>query len=207
MTTYADQYEWLRAQPKWRTILNGVGLKSISRKLTVDAIIPTLKARFPHIKLPWNVQAHLEVQHEKNLRDLRNKIISMLNCIQQQSNMHILRLSKYEEYFTPEFKEHMEQIMAIREFPKIIVDKVENASKDFIKLTKLKTTIDHIDGSLTSSLELYNDDNPLIIEMKNKFRLDNPIKPIAPRIINISSQELFNCGSDVKGLLFYKLSN
>ena len=101
----------------------------------------------------------------------------------------------------------MEQIMAIREFPKIIVDKVENASKDFIKLTKLKTTIDHIDGSLTSSLELYNDDNPLIIEMKNKFRLDNPIKPIAPRIINMNSQELFNCRGDVKGLLFNKLSS
>jgi hypothetical protein len=44
------------------------------------------------------------------------------------------------------------------------------------------------------------------MELKNKFRLDNPIKPIAPRVVDISATELLNCRGDIKGLLFNKLS-
>lgn len=204
MTTYADQYEWLRAQPKWRTIVNNAGIKGIARKLTVDNIIPILKAKFAHIKLPWNIEAIEDIKHSKDLANTRNGAVGSLQSIFNTSHNNIMRLTKYVKYLSPEQEILLHSLINLREFPKTFQHKIYEAhqQKNELKLLKYYSIITKMYTDLLKTIEEI-DYNGLELQ----YRIDNPIKAIAPRQIDISGQELMNCRGDIKGLLFNKLSS
>lgn len=202
MATYADQYEWLKAQPKWRTIVNNAGIKGISRNSTVESIITNLKVRFPHIKLPWNDEAIKQIRIEKDFTNQRNNAVGSLQSIFNTSHHNIMKLSKYEKILTPEQEITLQQLINLREFPKTFKDKVyeAHAQKNELKLLKYCALLSKMHTDLLETISKIDYD-----ELYKQYRLENPIRPNG-RTINISGEELLRCKGDLKTILLNKLN-
>ena len=74
---FADQYEWLCAQPNWRSIIHSSGLKGIKKTWTVQDCARLIKKQLPDHKLPFdqegksyalNIKLHKSLIKELNQR-------------------------------------------------------------------------------------------------------------------------------------------
>jgi hypothetical protein len=91
---YADQYEWLVAQPNWRTIVNSSGFKGIKKFWTVQDCIGIIKSTLPNHKLPFDEEGKFHALNIKLHKSLK-KTIHEKAMNYNQHHMDIVSNDKY----------------------------------------------------------------------------------------------------------------
>jgi len=77
---FADQYEWLCAQPNWKSIIYSSGLKGIKKTWTVQDCVRIIKKQLPDHKFPFDLEGKcyaLNIKlHKSLIKELDQKVYS-----------------------------------------------------------------------------------------------------------------------------------